>query len=384
MKLRGIVSHKEQPRVDPEPSKPLPPTVSIYQNPDYVEGILQQTYGQPLFTEFANEARSEHEDSQGTTNGAKAKVGLAAKFPGLFAGDAAVEADYEKRLGSQQITGSTATARARYTQPYYLHVVRSVLRQTGLIRDVKGRGDATNLRPGEFVEFSASFTPSQVVALLDIATPDLVEQIVRRSRFTEGMDSFEGGTVEKVQEFKLRLDGDMETWGAIGRAATEAVRADFRSAKTREFYGQIGDGDELLTFITMCDVEHFVVADEDRILDGHFTVLGKVAGPLTQDEPILSRNKVLERMRPEAVDELVRVMNESVHKQAEKVSALTQADDEDDDESAYTTDRPDRDGDGDEGNDAVDGMVAADMFNFTLDSRVIGASVRVIPIAIYL
>ncbi|WP_422388963.1 DUF6414 family protein [Janibacter alittae] len=176
-----------QPRADP---KPLPPTVSIYQNPDYVEGILQQTYGQPLLTEFANEARSEHGNSQDTTAGGKAKVGLAAKFPGLFAGDAAVEADYERRLGSQQLTGSTATSRAHYTQPYYLHVVRSVLGQTGLIQDVKGRADAANLRPGEFVEFSASFTPSQVVALLDIVTPDLVEQIVRRNGFTEGMRSF--------------------------------------------------------------------------------------------------------------------------------------------------------------------------------------------------
>ncbi|MFC0249076.1 hypothetical protein ACFFIO_11260 [Citricoccus parietis] len=41
-----------------------------------------------------------------------------------------------------------------------------------------------------------SSTASQGVALLDIATPDLVEQIVRRSRSTEGMNSFEGGTVE--------------------------------------------------------------------------------------------------------------------------------------------------------------------------------------------
>lgn len=378
------MSESRQPEAKPEPPRPLPPTVSIYQNPDYVEGILQQTYGQPLLTEFSNEARSEQGNSKGTTKGGKTKGSLAAKFPGLFAGDAAVEADYERRLGSQQLTGNVATSRAHYTQPYYLHVVRSVLRQTGLIQDVKGRADAAKLRPGEFVEFSASFTPSQIVAVLDIVTPDLVEQIVRSNRFTEGMASFEGGTLEKAQEFKLRLDGDMEIWGAIGRAATEAVRADFRSAKTREFYGQIGEDDDLLTFITMCDVEHFVVEDEDRILDGHFTVLGKVAGPLTKDEPILSRNKVLERMRPEAVDELVRVMNGSVRKQTEKISALTQSGDKETDESVITTDRAARDGDRVEGDDEDDGLGAADIFNFSLDSRVAGASMRVIPVAVYL
>lgn len=366
----------EQQPADPGSPNPLPPTVSIYQNPSYVEGILQQTYGQPLFTEFANEAHSEHEESQGTTGGGKAKVGLAAKFPGLFTGDAAVEADYGRRLGNQQVTGSTATSRARYTQPYYLHVVRSVLRQTGLIRDVRGRADATRLQPGEFVEFSASFTPSQVVALLDIITPDLVEQVVRRKRFTDGMDSFEGGSVEEVQRFKLHLDGDMDAWGAIGRAATEAVRADFRSVKTREFYGQIGESNDLLTFITMCDVEHFVVEDEDRILDGQFTVLGKVAGPLKQDEPILSRNKVLERMRPEVVDGLVHAMNESVQKQTDKVSAFTKHDSE---EQGDTVSRAGRDR-----NNEKDGTAPSDLFNFSLDSRVAGASVRVIPVAIYL
>ncbi len=369
------MSQSRRPCPGSDPSEPLPPTVSIYQNPDYVEGILQQTYGQPLLTEFANETRSEQDESRDTTKGGRVTVGLAAKFPGLFGGDSAVEADYEKRLGSQQSIGSTAMSRAHYTQPYYLHVVRSVLRQTGLIRDVAGKADATTLKPGGFVEFSASFTPNQVVALLDIVSPDLVEQIVRRDRFTKSMDTFEGGDLEKVQEFKLRLDGDMATWGEIGRAATEAVRTDFRSTKTREFYGKVGEGDDLLTFITMCDAEHFVVEDEDRILDGQFTVLGKVAGPLTHDEPILSRNKVLERMHPEAVDELIRSMNESLREQTGKVGALTHADEEDVKS-------------GEDGEDAESGeedsMAATDIFDLNLDARVTGASVRVIPIAVYL
>lgn len=104
-------------------------------------------------------------------------------------------------------------------------------------------------------------------------------------------------------------------------------------------------------------------------------MLGKVAGPLTHDEPILSRNKVLERMRPEAVDELVRSMNESLREQTKKVTAMTQVDEEDvksgeDEEDA--------------GSDGEDGVAATDIFDLNLDARVTGASVRVIPIAVYL
>lgn len=374
------MSQSKQPQVDPKSPTPLPPTVSIYQNPDYVEGILQQVYGQPLLTEFENEARSEHEDSKDTSKGGNARGELSAKFPGIFRGNAAVEADYERRLGSQQITGNTAMSRAHYTQPYYLHVVRSALHQTGLIREVKGKDGAVDLRPGQFVEFSASFMPNQLVALLDIATPGLVEQVVRRILSDKRMKAFKGGALEKAQEFKLRLDGEMDTWGAIARAATEAVQADFRSTKTREFYGQIGEGDDLLTFITMCDVGHFVVEDEDRILDGQFTVLGKVAGPMRHDEPILSRNKVLDRIRPEAVDYLVRILNESVNEKTARASALAQTEGGGQGESANATA-------GENVGEAIgagDGMDAPDVFNFTLDSRVAGASVRIIPVAVYL
>ncbi|NYJ76493.1 DUF6414 family protein [Allobranchiibius huperziae] len=363
--------------------------MSIYQNPDYVEGILQQTYGQPLLTEFGNEMRDEGDESKDTTKGGKAKTGVTARFPGLFGGEATAEADYENRLGQRHTTGTTATSRAHYTQPYYLHVVRSALRQAGLIQDVAGRTAAASLEPGDFVEFSTAFEPSQITALLDIVTPDLVEQVVRRRQFTAGMASFEGGALEKVQEFKLRLEGDMDTWGAIGRTAVEAVRADFRSTKTREFYGRVGEGPDALTFITMCDAKHFVVEDEDRILDGRFTVLGKVVNPVTEDEPILARNKVLERLKPEAVDRLVEAINESVRQQTDRVDALTQPDDDDRDadDADVQVDADDADdadvqldADEDQGSEAA----PADVFNFTLDARVAGASVRVIPVAIYI
>ena len=52
----------------------------------------------------------------------------------------------------------------------------------------------------------------------------------------------------------------------------------------------------------VCDTRSFLVEDADRILDGQFTVLGKVSSPPATDVPILARNKVLDRIQPEAVD----------------------------------------------------------------------------------
>lgn len=347
------------------PTTPLPPTVSIYQNPDYVEGILQQIYGQPLYTEFANETTNDQIRSGDHTSGVAGKAELRTRFPGLFAGGAAAEADYEYRLQNQRSTANTATSKAHYTQPYYLHVVRSALRNTGLITDVTGESEAqASLSPGGFVEFSTTFRPSQISALLDIITPDLVEQLVRKSLHTKEMATFEGGSPEQAQRFKLNLDGNMDTWGAIGRAATEALRADFRSTKTREFYGRVGHGEDQLTFITMCDTEHFVVEDEDRILDGTFTVLGKVAGPIAHDEPILARNKVLERLSPEIVDQALGSMNQYVRNQSAQVSVLNS------NKAA--------------GTGGHDDLNPADILNFAIDTRIDGASLRVMPIAIFL
>ena len=337
------------------------PTVSIYQNGEYVSGILQQLYGQPLLTDFSSQAAqggSESTDKGGGANaGAKAKGGA----PGLGSIELNIGADYDKRLLEQKTTGTTSTQNFQYTQAYYLYAARAALKENGALSEVSGREDAGRLQPGDLVEYTATFSPSQLISVLDIVTPEMVSAIVRKMTRDQGMKEFVGGAPEAVQAYKVRLDSKVEAAGEVAFAVTTAAKVDFRSETTREFYGRIGDGEESVTAVTICDLPHFIVADKDRILDGEFKVLGKVTSRVQHDVPILARNKVLDRINPESVDELVGKMNESVVDSTQEFF----------DKAEQSADKEDE-------------KTEAAQFDFSLDSRVAGPSFNVVPIAIYI
>jgi hypothetical protein len=169
----------------------------------------------------------------------------------------------------------------------------------------------------------------------------------------------------------------------FARVLTNAARVDFRTDKTREFYGTVGTGDETVTVITICDNDHFTIGDEDRILDGHFTVLGKVSAPATEDLPVLDRNKILDRLNPAAVDAMVDTINEAMTAQStmltDKLSPDSRGDIRDGD--AVTDDA----GFSDEqqGRNPLEDLDPSDFLRLRLESRVRGTSIKVVPIAIY-
>lgn len=118
------------------------------------------------------------------------------------------------------------------------------------------------------------------------------------------------------------------------------------------FYGTIGTGKKQVTAITMCNVAHFVVEDEDRILDGNWTVLGKVTSATTEVVPILERNKVLDRIKPEGVDDIFAELRKAADKQTDKL--------------------PGKD------TDAYD-----DILDLAFASRVSGPTFKAVPIAVF-
>lgn len=374
---RESQSNSGQADVDlPVSEQPSRPTVSIYQNPEHIEGILQQLFEKPVFTERSIEDRTEHLDVRAQNAGGKGTAKVSVTLPHLASAELGGEGNLGESNEGRVTSVSGGSHRGKFTQPYFLHVVRTALKGRQLIRRPRGRSSAARLRAGDFVEFTATFTPNQASALLDVLTPELVEAITRKMIHDKGMKDFTPGAPEVIQKFTLELQARQDAGGVIARSATEAIRADFRATKTREFYGQVGSGEDALTFITMCEPAHFVLDDEDRILDGTFTVLAKVAGPLVDDEPVLSRNKLLERIHPAALDYGAQQLNDLVQEKMTKLSSLLDAS-----ASARTEQELGEGVPGVTGESEVKDPV---VFDIQFDSRIRGASIRVIPVAIFI
>lgn len=290
-------------------------------------------------TNASTESATVDGSAEGTGNIAwlGSKLGLTAKFS----------------TGTESSESQSATQLRRsvweYTQAYYLHVVRESLRHLGLLRTVASLSDAEALKVGDLVEYTAEFRPDQMASFLDVLSPELVASIVRFQAKQKALTAFEGWGDFKAQEAYFAETGfRVETQAEFAESITRAIRKDFRSDGTREFFGKLGVDDDQVTVITMCDTAHFTVEDTDRILDGRFTVLGKVAESVEHDRPTLERNKLLSSIPVESFETLVSTMMEQVGQRLEKAK--------------------------------TSGEMA---FGLDLSARINGASFKVIPIAIY-
>ena len=329
------------------------PTISIYQNPDHVAGILQQVYGQPLVEaeqrENTTDSTSTKQKERILRGDAKGRGGV----PIIGAAEAGLGGSLSRSLTEAGGSTSKVIQNFAYSQAYYLYLVRGALTERGQLKPVQKAEDASSLEVGDFVEFSATFRANEMTALLDILTPDLISEITYYSVRSEGVKRFDAfDDIEQVRVFAEKNEAKARMQAELARAVARAVRVDFRAEKTREFYGTIGAAGDAVTAITMCDVAHFVVEDEDRILDGRWTVLGKVTAQTATDVPILERNKVLDRIKPEGIDDLFAGLRKAADKQVDKLPG--------DDRDAYE-----------------------DIFDLAFASRVAGPSFKVVPIAVF-
>lgn len=336
------------------------PTVSIYQNPDHVAGILQQIFVAPLVVTETREGGDETSESEASARQGGGGVKGSASLPLVGKIDANVTGQGSRNAESGSVSTNRLSRNYEYSQAYYLYVVRNALRERGQLKNITCAKDTTGLQPGDFVEYQATFRANEMSALLDILTPDLIAAITYHHYRAEGIKKFDAyiGDHEGMKIYAEKTMVQAQIKSDLARAVAVAVRVDFRSEKTREFYGTVGPSNDPVTAITICDQMHFVVEDEDRILDGQFTVLGKVTAPVTNEVPILERNKLLARLKPEGVDDLFDQLRDSVNGQARTIEALGSAQD-----SPETS---------------VD-----DIVDMALASRVEGPSFNVIPIAIF-
>ncbi len=108
--------------------------------------------------------------------------------------------------------------------------------------------------------------------------------------------------------------------------------------------GGAADG---VTAVTICDSVHFTRDDHDRVLDGEFTVLGKVTSKVEYEVPVLDRNKVLNRISAEFPEEALDKLQDSATVE-------------------NTLDR-----------------YSKDALNVELHAKIPGGSFKVLPVAIY-
>jgi hypothetical protein len=183
-----------------------------------------------------------------------------------------------------------------------LHEVRRELRTASLLHDISSPSAIDILEPGDFVEFRATFAPDEIIALLDVLNPQLIAGLtkwIRRNQIRNELN--EAGTEEEIKAASIKYQTAPEADAELAQIVSEAIRVDFRSLFTREYFGSIQNCPDL-TAVVVCDLGKFLIEDPDRILDGRFTVLGKLGTRPSEDVPILSRNKVLDRIKPAALD----------------------------------------------------------------------------------
>lgn len=335
-------------------------TVSIYQNSEHVSGILQQLLNLGLLT--SEEVETTHEVEEGSQRGG----GLSAGGEGgidvpLVANlKASLKGNLEGRRTKDDRQGDILRRKFDFSQAYYLHLITGLLRDGGQVKRVGSAADAEGLRPGDFIEYQATFRANEIGAILDIATPDLVAAIVRRKVLADmlrGFDAFAHDfEAQKAYAAKCHEKADMES--DLARSITEAIRVDFRSAATQEYYGKIGDGVDEVTAVTICDGDQFLLADKDRLLDGVFTVLAKVSAPVQLDASLLQRIKLLYRLNTDWLDEVFETLQKVANSAASKDDKIMKGMDP-----------------------AVREKGVVDM---KLSARIDGPSFKAVPIAIYL
>lgn len=331
----------------PEPD-PRVPVATIYQNSDQVAGILQQLFGQPLIVDETRDINSTAGDDSSISTSASASGDAKGKIP--LVGALAVKAGGDLAASGSwtSTTGTAARQQFVYSQAYYLHRVRQQLADTGNLQRLTSIEDAASVTPGSFVEYTTSFDPVELTLALEVITPELVDAIAQRSVHKEYKDSYpEGATFEGIRAHAEKMRVDAESKGAFARAIATAVQADARQLSTREYYGRIVP-EPPLTAITVCEREHFITGDPDRLLDGTFTVFGKVISSVEEDVPTFARNKLLRNFSADAFDQLISGMHSQLSS----------------------------------GN-KVAGMSPDTFLDLKIDSRVSGKSFRVLPLAIF-
>jgi hypothetical protein len=261
-------------------------TIVIYQNGPYVEGLYQQFHGgKPVESKVANDSKN-IDSIRGKASGGGDVLGI-------------IRLNADVDGGREWHNSQGASTTMTFDQAYLLHGVRKALRDKGLVQVVDSGPSFQALRPGNFVEYRASFEPNMLVTALDVMTPELVKRFANAESLKKNLKA---GLPEAEHQHVLN---SAHIAGEQAAAVFEALQREFRNETSLEFYGEVlGESRPAVSAVTICERSMFGGGDTDKLLDGEFRVLGKVVRVMNNGYSLMDRNKILSRLRPGAVEEL--------------------------------------------------------------------------------
>ncbi|KXO96202.1 hypothetical protein [Tsukamurella pseudospumae] len=291
------------------PTQAQTPRTIVYQNADFVSAMLQEMYQAGLLQSAESDTAGKKTTTGNKQKKASAGAGAEGSAPLLAKATGRLDGEWVRQQTEADERSSAQRQKFVYSQAHYLDAVRRGLAERGQLST-----DAFAASAGDIAEFTAvTVRPNEVNALLDIATPTLVREVTRfairhskRAEIQEAFDQAEAAGVDidagKIAAQRAIHELTASDAATVAEAIAEALHVDARRTATREYHATVTDDRNA---VLICDAAHFVTADPDRLLDGQFTVLGKVIKPLTPSTPILANNKLLRRFQPEAVADLL-------------------------------------------------------------------------------
>lgn len=270
-------------------------TIVIYQNTPFVEGLYQQFIG-------GRPTQMQTNDQSDVTNGLKGTADIGGSIPGIVNAKGTGEGSH----ASKTVSGSATTM--TFGHAYLLHGVRLALRDKDLVTVVDDPTAYHGLQPGDFVEYRATFEPNFIVSVLDVLTADIVQKYsyARNLKTAISPDLTPEELQHAINEATL----------ASNQAAAifEAAQREFRNGTSLEFYGKVVPSPDAPSLnvhaVTVCDRAMFSGGDTDKLVDGEFRVLGKVIRVMNNGYTLMDRNKILNRLKPNALNELQEKLRE--------------------------------------------------------------------------
>lgn len=285
------------------------PRTIVYQNADFVSAMLQEIYQVGLLQSLESDAAGKNSTTEDKQKKAAAGANVEGAAPLLAKAAGRLDGEWVRQQTEADERSSAQRQKFVFSQAHYLDAVRRGLAERGQLSS-----DTFAASAGDIVEFTAlTVRPNEVNALLDIATPTLVREVTRfiirrgkRAEIQQMIDRAEAADVD-IDAGKITAQRAVHELAAsdaadVAEAVAAALQVDARRTATREYHATVTDDRNA---VLICDAAHFVTADPDRLLDGRFTILGKVIKPLTPSTPILANNKLLRRVQPEAVADLL-------------------------------------------------------------------------------